>query len=326
MNHIYSRKTLLGSLAQRVQWRITKAILVAEEVTRDEAQRRTDLDCALSWALQQVSREGKEIHFPLDFIEFVRNCLRKMSAQVQLIRADSGAGDDIPSRRLSLLLDAMRDMPPLDFLVAQDLALLADSYQTFLAPMQAGASWIGDTALHFRWSSSLGAKGRIIATVVRIMQSRTCLEIGTAYGMSAAFILETLQALDRQGHLTTLEGSKSVFDLSSKILETRYGGRVTCHCGWTSDALPTVVQTLKDVDFVFHDAGHSRDDYVGDFAAILPSLKSGAVVLIDDIRWHDPTIAQEDPRCYDGWLELVNHPRVCQAVEINSEMGLLLLK
>lgn len=321
-----SRKTPLGSLAQKVQWRITKAILAAEEVGRDESQRNRDLDTILSWALHQASRRGKDIHFPLEFMEFVRKCLTKTSSQVELIKAHTLSSEDTQSRRFSLLINALSDIPPLDLLVAQDLALLADSHQTNLAPTQAGVSWIGDAALHFRWSSSLGAKGRILATVVRIMQSETCLEIGTAYGMSAAFILEMLQAMGGNRHLTTLEGDSSVFNLSSHILNARYGELVTCHCGWAQHVLNAVVETLTDVDFVFHDAGHSRDDYVRDFMIILSVLKSGAVVLIDDIRWYDPTFSNEDPRCYDGWMELVSHPRVCQAVEINNEMGLLLLK
>lgn len=284
------------------------------------------MDTILSWSLQQASRRGKDIHFPLEYMEFVRGCIKGTSAQVQMVKTSVSGDDDIHSRRFSRLVNTLSDIPPLDFLAAQDLALLADSHQTNLAPWQAGVNWIGDAALHFRWSSSLGVKGRILATVVRIMQSETCLEIGTAYGMSAAFILEMLQAMGDNGHLTTIEAVSSIFDVSSKILGARYGERVTCLCGWAQDALNMVVETLTNVDFVFHDAGHSRDDYVRDFTIILPVLKPGAVVLIDDIRWSDPAISIEDPRCYDGWLELVSHPRVCQAVEINTEMGLLLLK
>ncbi|MEI2689481.1 MAG: class I SAM-dependent methyltransferase [Anaerolineae bacterium] len=248
----------MGSLAARVQWRITKAILVAEEIASNESQRKTDLDEALSWALQQVSRSGKDVHFPLEFMEFVRGCIRKMSCQAQVIKADPAGGDDIPSRRFSLLINTMSDIPPLDLLMAQDLALLADLYQTNLTPMLAGVSWIGDVASHFRWSSSLGGKGRILATIVRSMQSETCLELGTAYGMSAAFILEMLQAMGREGHLTTIEGEASIFSLSSKILTDRYGQRVTCYCGRTQDTLCAIVETLKDVDFVFHDTWDIR--------------------------------------------------------------------
>ena len=48
--------------------------------------------------------------------------------------------------------------------------------------------------------------------------------------------------------------------------------------------LPRIVKSLKRVDFLFHDAGHSREDYVRDFDAVLPILAPGAVILIDDIR------------------------------------------
>ena len=76
---------------------------------------------------------------------------------------------------------------------------------------------------------------------------------------------------------------------------------------------------------MYHDAGHSKKHYIEDFHTVLPAMKPGAVILFDDIRWKDPRFMPTNPQCYEGWKEVVKHPRVRQAVEINNDMGLLLL-
>lgn len=319
-------KSPLSTLAQKVQWRITKGILVADEITRGEKRHDADLDLILSSALQQASANAN-IAYPLEFIAIVRDCLKKTVCQVKVVKAAAAGDQDIAARRFALLLDQLQSLPPFDFPAALDLALLADSLSQNPAPFEAGLSWIGDMGLHFRLSSSVGSNGRVLATIVRFMQSDRCLELGTAHGMSAAFILEALKRLGKNGHLTTVEGSEPLYAISSSVLKARYGEQVSCHLGWTQDVLEDVVRHLTEVDFLFHDAGHSKADYLRDFATVLPHLSHGAVVLIDDIRWNDPKIAREDPKCYEGWLELTDHRRVRQAVEIrvNNTQGLLLL-
>ena len=95
--------------------------------------------------------------------------------------------------------------------------------------------------------------------------------------------------------------------------------------GLTGDTLPSVVREAGAVDLFVHDAGHSRDDYVNDFTSVVDSLQPGSIVLFDDIRWDDPRFCETPPRCYEGWREVAAHSRVCHAVEVGSNMGLLRL-
>ena len=75
----------------------------------------------------------------------------------------------------------------------------------------------------------------------------------------------------------------------------RYPNQVSCHFGWTHEALPRMIESLGPIDFMFHDAGHSKEDYLRDFDTALPVLAPGAVVLIDDIRWEDPRFSFGQP-------------------------------
>jgi predicted O-methyltransferase YrrM len=72
------------------------------------------------------------------------------------------------------------------------------------------------------------------------------------------------------------------------MLKERYGDMVSCHFGMTQDALPDLAGSLGQIDLLFHDAGHSRVEYLRDFNAVVGILSPSSVVLIDDIRWEDP--------------------------------------
>ena len=58
-----------------------------------------------------------------------------------------------------------------------------------------------------------------------------------------------------------------------------------------------------------------------DFNAFVGSLRRGAVVLIDDINWDDRRWSTGPTRTHEGWLEVVSHPRVKRAVEIDQELA-----
>jgi predicted O-methyltransferase YrrM len=300
-----------------------KAVGAASETAERTARDRHNVDIVCSWALQKANSR-KDILFPADYVELLRGCIEKKWLKLQEIKTDSRTTPDSSYARFSGLVDALRQVPPIEFSIAEEIALVADSFRGNLQPIEDN-EWAGDVRSTFEMSSSFGTKGRILTTIVRFTQSDRCLELGTAYGMSALFILEALKARGTGAHLTTLEGGELPFSLSSKILTNRYGNRVSCEFGRTQQALVKMATYLEPLDFLFHDAGHSREDYIRDFRTLLPVLAPGAVVLIDDIRWEDSRFFKGNPRCYEGWLEVLNHHRVRQAVEINDTMGLLLL-
>ena len=275
----------------------------------------------LPWAL---AKAGKDIQFPLAYVEFLRSCLERKTYPITTVKSNRGGVDSAPARRFWSLLDALANLPPLEFAVAEALAKIANAYSGDATPMESG-SWASDVRAHFEMSSSFGHKGRTLATIIRFMRCQRCLELGTAYGMSAMFILEALSKQGSHTHLTTVDGFELLYKIASERLQGLYPGRIACEFGRTSAVLPRLAKSLEPVDFMFHDAGHSRKDYVGDFHAALPLLAPGAVVLFDDINWNDPRFAASNPQCHKGWLEVASHPKVRWAEEIGQEMGLVLL-
>lgn len=290
-----------------------------------ELRDRQNVDLVLSMALAMPG-VSSEVRYPVAYVELLRTCIEHLAYPVKDVKADAAIDDEVAAKRFATVVDVLRtDVPPIELADAREIALIADRQRALSEPLEYD-NWAGDVGLAFSIASGFGRMGRILATIIRFARTERCLELGTAYGVSALFMLAALKAAGRAGHLATVEGWEPQFSLSSSLLTTRWGNAVSCHFGKTEDVLPALVASLGRLDFVFHDAGHTRDDYVRDFAAVEPALAPGAVLLIDDIRWDDPRFSAGKSRAYEGWLEVVAHPRVRRAVEIGETIGLLLMR
>ena len=257
------------------------------------------------------------------YVGFLRACIEPTKLHIEVIKS-AGNQQDADAIRFATLIDTLRHVPPVPVRTALAIADRADWFRGSALPYNE-EHWSGDVGLHSAIASSSGYKGRILSAIVRLCGARQCLELGTAFGLSAMFIIEQQQRLGGACHLTTVEGSNPQFELARDHLTKAYGASVTCHFGYTQKLLPDLARAGTLINFMFHDAGHSRDDYVNDFGAIVGALAPGSVVLIDDIRWEDKRFYQGVPNTYGGWREVVAHPRVRRAIEIDGAMGLMQL-
>ncbi|MGH7719991.1 MAG: class I SAM-dependent methyltransferase [Gemmatimonadaceae bacterium] len=292
-------------------------------------ERRHQHNVELAIAATIAGESFKRIRYPVEYVEFLRACSEHTSYSIRDVKADT-AGADSAANRFATLLDVLQSgAPPIDIHVAQDIGQIADEFRCLTDPLDHD-HWSGDVGLHFALSSGLARTGRILTCIIRYMRSERCLELGTAYGTSAAFMLEALKSRGDAGRLATVEPAEPQFTLASTLLERRYGGRVSCHRGLSYEVIPSIVQSLQRVDFMFHDASHTGEDFIRDFDAVEPALAPGAVVMFDDIHWdshwNNSRFFQGEARTYEGWMQIVRHQRVRRAVEMSDTMGMLLLR
>jgi len=306
----------LVTLLDRVQVR-------AAETAERTARNRHAVDAVLSWALDRAEAEGP-LYFPVEYVQFLRDCTERTWAVWRELRNDGGE-PDAASRRFNNFVDALTDIPAIEFSSAERLARAADKLRANVNP-ETGLREHGDQQRRFARAASLGMKGRVLHSAVKAMQSRQIVELGTFWGMSALFMLEALETAGPDAHLTTVEHSADIVRKASALIHSHFDGRATCIHGKTEEVVPDLARTMTGVDLMFHDAGHSGEAYVRDFTAAEPFLAPGAMVLFDDIRWFDRTLVSADPRCYDGWMEVTRHPRVRRAGEIDGYMGAVLLR
>jgi predicted O-methyltransferase YrrM len=207
--------------------------------------------------------------------------------------------------------------------VALPIALYADN---ILNNFRFEPYHLGDIGHHFSVSSSLGEKARLVFNLVRALKPKACLEIGTAYGISAYLIARCQELCAVQAHVVTIERDSPQKEISKTFLQTHFPETIKTLHADKNVAIAQLVANSQQFDFVFHDNGHSGDIYVRDFAELLPLMPAGAVFVLDDINWYGHGQPQSQRTCYQGWLEIIRHHRVAAAIEVSGSMGAVVLR
>lgn len=238
--------------------------------------------------------------------DFHRSCAESLALPSQIVKGTHPT--------LHALSERLAHLPAFSAMYSGEVLHLARSYDRVTDRLDWPAMGNPTVPDHLRLSSSTGRKGRILQAVVNVFQPAALLEIGTAYGLGTAFLLES----DHRLRVRTVETWSPMKELSKPRLEQQYENRVQCFHRPVEDWLPG---SADQFDGCFHDGNHSGATYVKDFATIEPHIKSGGFFLLDDLHWNEA----EGHGCYDGWQAIVSHPRVTAAIEIDTHLGLAVL-
>ena len=122
-------------------------------------------------------------------------------------------------------------------------------------------------------------QGRMLKMLVRMIQPKRVLELGTFSGYSA---LSMAEALDEDAQLHTIEIFDEIEDFIRHWLDgSEHGHKVHLHIG---DALDIVPDLDEEWDMVFIDA--DKRLYVEYYEMILPRLRPGGYILADNTLWY----------------------------------------
>ena len=179
---------------------------------------------------------------------------------------------------------ALQDLEPRQGLVAEILNELAlrdveEETRRILRSVHdknpRGAQWPTDSVL-----------ARCCYLVCRLLKPAIVVETGVAYGVSSAFIL---QALEENGHgvlhsvdLPPLRRGHA-WSWGVTVPET-LRARWTLHRGSSVQVLPGLLEELGEVDVFLHDSLHTRRNMRREFETIWPRLRSGGILLADDVE------------------------------------------
>ena len=112
-------------------------------------------------------------------------------------------------------------------------------------------------------------QGRLLKMLVRMVQPRRVLELGTYSGYSALCLAEGLPDDDCRVH--TIEANDEMEDFIRRHLAASpVGHRVVLHIGEAATVLPTLHGTF---DLAYLDA--NKRDYVADYERVLPRVRPG---------------------------------------------------
>lgn len=131
-------------------------------------------------------------------------------------------------------------------------------------------------------------QGRLLAILSKIMNPKNILEIGTFTGYATLCLAE---GLSPAGKITTLDINEELAYLPRKYFqESEFSGQIDFQL---KDAKVFLKETDEFFDFVFIDA--DKENYVEYFELIKPRIKSGAVVLFDNVLWYGKVL-EENPK------------------------------
>ena len=124
-----------------------------------------------------------------------------------------------------------------------------------------------------------GLQGKFLEMISKMLMPSYILEIGTFLGYSALCLSKGLKT---GGELHTLEiDPKTAAFAIENFKKSKTGNKIILHTG---NALEELNSLDKPWDLVFIDA--DKTGYVEYYKALVPKLKSGAVILADNVLFH----------------------------------------
>lgn len=121
-------------------------------------------------------------------------------------------------------------------------------------------------------------QGRVLSMLSKLIRPKNILEIGTYTGYSALCLAEGMQ---NDGQLHTIDINEELVDLQRKYFDrSDYGDRIFQHLGNALDIVPGLD---LEFDLVFIDA--DKNNYPNYLEMLVPRLRSGAVILSDNVLW-----------------------------------------
>ena len=128
-------------------------------------------------------------------------------------------------------------------------------------------------------------QAHFLQLIIKIHNVKNCLEIGTFTGFSA---LTMALALPDNGKLITLDHDKKIVNVAKNFFKK--GGlenKIETVIGPALDTLNIFIQEKRFFDLIFIDA--DKGNYVNYFNHSLDLIKSGAIIIVDNVLWHgDP--------------------------------------
>lgn len=167
-------------------------------------------------------------------------------------------------------------------------------------------------------------QGRVLSLISKMVNPKHILEIGTYTGYSALCLAEGIQT---KGQLHTIDSNEEIFDLQRKYFDKSiYGNQIIQHIGNALNVIPSLAITF---DLVFIDA--DKKNYPNYLEIILPKLKSGSIILSDNVLWTGKVIeplqkGDQDTKALLEYNKMINEHSQLETVLLPIRDGLTLTR
>lgn len=121
-------------------------------------------------------------------------------------------------------------------------------------------------------------QGMFLTSLVRMMQPKAVLEIGTYTGYATLCMAD---GLPDDGTIDTIEVDVELEDMIRKYFsQSSNKEKINLHIGDAVEVIPTLDKTY---DLVFMDA--DKEEYICYYELVLPKVRKGGYILADNVLW-----------------------------------------
>ena len=167
-------------------------------------------------------------------------------------------------------------------------------------------------------------QGRVLSMLSKLINPKNVLEIGTYTGYSALCLAEGIQP---KGKLHTIDTNEELYDLQRRYFDkSGFGNQIIQYTGNAINIIPKIDKTF---DLVFIDA--DKQNYPNYLEIILPKLKSGSVILSDNVLWTGKVIEElqkgdKDTEALLKYNKMINEHSQLETVLLPIRDGLTLTR
>lgn len=122
---------------------------------------------------------------------------------------------------------------------------------------------------------------QLLFRMVKFYKSNCILELGTSLGITTAYLASANPA----AKVITIEGAKEIAVKARENFKSLGLDNIQIIEGNFDQQLPSVINHLSSVDFVFIDGNHRQEPTERYVRQLMPKLHEGSIVVFDDIRW-----------------------------------------
>jgi predicted O-methyltransferase YrrM len=162
-------------------------------------------------------------------------------------------------------------------------------------------------------SSQKSKHGEIIFKLVKTIEAKTILELGTSFGIGTAY----LAMPSKKSKIISLEGAAEIAKIAILNHQKLNIENVDIRVGEFDKTLKQALNYLKKVDVVYFDGNHQKEATLNYFKECLAFSKEDSVFIFDDIYWSKGMA--------EAWKEICKHPAVSVSIDL-YKIGIVFFK
>jgi len=146
--------------------------------------------------------------------------------------------------------------------------------------------------------------GQLIYRMVKYFQPQTILELGTSLGITSSYLATGNPA----ANTITMEGATEVANIAKQNFNKLQIQNIHLIEGNFDNTLPSAIDQLPSLDFVFIDGNHRNEPSIRYFHQLLSKTNNDSILVFDDIHWN-----MEMER---AWQTIRQHPSVRCSIDL----------